>query len=416
MIIDLNIALVLGLAALVLTAALAVAIDRTLRPLRQAPLGEAVEPAPFGVFILQAPDQIQYANGLARRLLELDGAPGRLPAAAWRTQLLADWAQAADDDGRHAHYRVLSLGEERTLSWWVCALVPERQALIIVQDLSQTYALERSSRTFLSDLSHELRTPLTAILAHVDLLRAPDLLPEAREHSLALIHQETARISRLVQDLITLSRMEMAAELNLRPLDLTLLVEAAVAEVILSAESRQISLTFEAELPLPRVSADADRLKQVLLNVLDNAIKYTRPHDQVQVRLARVPLGVQVTVSDTGPGIPPEHLPHVTRRFYRATAVAPGSGLGLAVAAEIVRRHGSRLVVESTGEQATDDAGARAIERAGEGATQAGGDPRRGRDPLESVAQASVSSVARSSGTTVSFILPAVAYQAERAA
>jgi two-component system phosphate regulon sensor histidine kinase PhoR len=333
---------------------------------------------------VQAPDQVWYANALARRLLDLDPAPGRLPAAAWRTQLLADWSQATSEEGRHAHYRVLSLGEERTLSWWVCALVAERQALVVVQDLSQTYALERSARTFLSDLSHELRTPLTAILAHVDLLRAPDLSAEAREHSLILIHQETARISRLVHDLITLSRMEMAAELTLRPLDLILLVEAAVAEVILSAEARHISLTFEAEQPLPRVSADADRLKQVVLNLLDNAIKYTRVHDQVVVRLAHVTSGVQVTVADTGPGIPPEHLPHLTRRFYRATAAAPGSGLGLAVAAEILRRHGSRLVIESAnGTEGSSD-----------------------RDPAIPVA--------RQTGTTISFVLPAVAFQAER--
>lgn len=114
----------------------------------------------------------------------------------------------------------------------------------------------------------------------------------------------------------------------------------------------------------------------MVLNLLDNAIKYTRANDQVVVRLAHVASGVQVTVADSGPGIPPEHLPHLTRRFYRATAVAPGSGLGLAVAAEILLRHGSRLVIESMhGTQGSND---------------------------------------RATGTTVSFILPAVAYQTER--
>jgi signal transduction histidine kinase len=139
--------------------------------------------------------------------------------------------------------------------------------------------------------------------------------------------------------------------LERRPLQIFPLVEAVVAQLHSEAQSRGVEVGVEAAANLPAVLGNSDRLKQVLLNLLDNSIKYARAGDRVIVTLSREPDGVGCSVCDNGPGIAAEHLPHVTRRFYRAVPSGmPGSGLGLALAAEIVRQHGAQLSVESTNE------------------------------------------------------------------
>ena len=114
------------------------------------------------------------------------------------------------------------------------------------------------------------------------------------------------------------------------------------------AAAKEIHLTLEADTPLPAVLGDADALLRVLLNLLDNAIKYSRPGDRVTLSLRRAAAGVQCAVSDTGPGIPAQHLPHIAQRFYRAAPLEQaGSGLGLALVEEALHRHGSALQIES---------------------------------------------------------------------
>jgi two-component system phosphate regulon sensor histidine kinase PhoR len=240
---------------------------------------------------------------------------------------------------------VLTLPTEQSLNWWVCPL--PRYNVVYLTDLTTTYKMEKTSQVFLGSLSHELRTPLMAILAHLEVLRTPEIPAAVHQNSLATIHQETTRIARLVQDLLEISRLEVTPELNLKPTDVLLVAEGAMAEVILTAEARGIGMTLEAEAALPRVAGDPDRLKQVFLNVLDNAVKYSRAGDKVEVFLKHHAGGMCAVIRDTGPGIPPEHLPLVTRRLYRGRTDVPGSGLGLALAEEILRRHHSRLEIRS---------------------------------------------------------------------
>jgi two-component system phosphate regulon sensor histidine kinase PhoR len=153
--------------------------------------------------------------------------------------------------------------------------------------------------------------------------------------------------------------------LERRAVQLSPLVEAVVAQLHADALAKEVEVSVEVSVEasvesgatLPAVLGHADRLKQVFLNLLDNSIKYARPGDRVTVTLAGEAGAVACAVCDTGPGIAEEHLPHVTRRFYRAVPSGmPGSGLGLALAAEIVRQHGSHLMVESrTGSQSTGE-------------------------------------------------------------
>jgi two-component system phosphate regulon sensor histidine kinase PhoR len=185
----------------------------------------------------------------------------------------------------------------------------------------------------------------------LEILQLPDIFTETGQQSLRLLKTETQRMSRLVHRMLELGRLETSAEIELGPIALLGVVERAVAQMTPEAEERQIALSLQADTPLPLVLGNADYLLQVFLNLLDNGCKYSRSGDRVEVSLQRSPDGVACAVCDTGPGIPAEHLPHVTRRFYRADRRGvEGSGLGLALVKEILRRHQSRLEIESHAE------------------------------------------------------------------
>lgn len=347
--IDLQWAFYLFLLVLAAAALLAVTLDRRRfrHPLLarsgagDAQMGQLLDAAPFGLMLVDHDHRCRYANRAAGDLLSWPARWGPLPEAPWKEALTEDLILAEGEE--QPRYRALHLPDGRSLGWWLCPL--PRLTLLVLIDRSRQARLERASRAFLGTLSHELRTPLTAILAHMAVVRDEDVAAPVRQNSLAVIQQEAERLARLVQDLLQLGRLEMSDGVERRPLDLTLVAEAAVAEVIVAAEKRSIALSLEAETPLPRVLGDADNLQRAFLNLLDNSVKYSRPGDQVVVRLAPGPEGVRVTIADTGPGIPPEHLPHVTERLYRGRTDVAGSGLGLSAVSEILRQHEATLHV-----------------------------------------------------------------------
>ncbi len=214
--------------------------------------------------------------------------------------------------------------------------------------------LRGSSGRLLNDLSHELRTPLATLLTHAEVLHVPNLTPEARDQSIELVRAEGRRMSRLLNLMLDLGRLDVAGELPLRPVDVGALATEAAEQMREALEGHGLRLIVEIDEALPQVPADADRLRQVLLNLLDNTVKHCRPGDTVQVRVmvdapaSGSTTGIRCAVCDSGPGIPPQHLPHLTERFYRAAPQAvEGSGLGLALVDEILRRHGSQLEIAS---------------------------------------------------------------------
>jgi len=345
---DLNVALGLGLFALASALWLAAWLDRRLAPpvlpgTSPTELEARAAGAPIGIALVDAAGAIRFANGPARHSLELD-ADQRLPDRAWVGPWREDLAALRGPDPVNP-YRVINAGSDAAFSWWLCPFGD--LALVLTQELGQAARGERVARTFLADLSHELRTPLTAILAHLELLRDPGLPEATHDTSLRLVHQEATRISRLVQDLLTLSRIEAVAEFDLRAADMLVVAETAIADVILEAERRGIAIDLEARRPLPRAVADPDRLRQVFINLLDNAVKYGEPGRRVRLTLTPAQTALNIAVTDDGPGIAPEHLPHLTRRFYRARPDGAGSGLGLAIVDEILRRHNTQLVLVS---------------------------------------------------------------------
>ncbi len=213
--------------------------------------------------------------------------------------------------------------------------------------------VEEMRRRLIGDVAHELRTPLTAIKGSMEGL-IDGVLPPTPE-TYQQIHQEAERLSRLVDDLQELSRVEAGAyELNIHPARLNVLVGTVVKRLRRAFEEKDIRLVVDLPPDLPPVRADDDRIIQVLTNLLDNARRYTPSGGEVTLRAVRSGREVRVAVQDTGVGIPPEHLPHIFDRFYRVdksrSRRAGGSGIGLTIARHLVEAHGGRIWAESEGE------------------------------------------------------------------
>jgi two-component system phosphate regulon sensor histidine kinase PhoR len=305
--------------------------------------------APVAVLWLNGEGELQMANLQARALVGIDAAGFQLPVTEWRSRLIEDVKAVLESPAGAGRSRTLTLPEQRTWHWWVTAW--DGGGLVFVDDVTTLQQAEQATHLLLSDLAHELRTPLATLATHLEVLRLPTVSPEIREQSIHFLREETQRLVRLVNNTLELGRLQSSSGLEMRPLQLFPLVEAVAAQLHGEAQSRGVEVGVEATANLPAVLGNSDRLKQVLLNLLDNSIKYSRTGDRVNVSLSRAPDGVACAVCDNGPGIAAEHLPHVTRRFYRAVPSGmPGSGLGLALAAEIVRQHGAQLSVESRSE------------------------------------------------------------------
>ncbi|MDR3573338.1 MAG: ATP-binding protein [Anaerolineaceae bacterium] len=216
------------------------------------------------------------------------------------------------------------------------------------QTLERLEQLFNSQRRFLADVSHELRTPLTVIKGNVGLMRQQGI---ADQESMDSIEAEVDRLTRMVGDLLLLAQ----AESGRLPLDHskveldTVLLEVFQQMRLLAGDRLQVKLV---EIDQIQVTGDRDRLKQVLLNLVGNAIQYTPAGGQVNLTLRKVTDKAQITVTDTGPGIPSADLPHIFERFYRGEksrkrSKTSGFGLGLSIAYWIVRGHGGTIEVNS---------------------------------------------------------------------
>ncbi|HSH13628.1 MAG TPA: ATP-binding protein, partial [Desulfurivibrionaceae bacterium] len=211
---------------------------------------------------------------------------------------------------------------------------------------------EATRRELIGNVAHELRTPLTTIKGSMEGLIDGVLPPEAP--TFQQIHREADRLQRLVTDLQELSRVEAGAfELNLRPLRVRDLVEATATRLGRQFEEKSVVLEIDLNADLPPVPADEDRIGQVLLNLLGNALQYTPAGGKVRVTACRQGAEICISVSDTGAGIPAEHLSLIFTRFYRVdksrARVGGGSGIGLTVARHLVEAQGGRIWAESPG-------------------------------------------------------------------
>lgn len=202
-------------------------------------------------------------------------------------------------------------------------------------------------RNFLSDVSHELRTPLTSIRGFAQAMVDGTIKDkEAESRAAQIIEDESKRMIRLVDELLELSRIESGqAKMSREPVDMKALLQHCQEIFMMRAEEKGLKLSTDLE-PLPTVTGDADRLEQVFCNLLDNALKHTPSGGEITIRARQTSAGIaEISVSDTGKGIPPEQLPHIFERFYRAdtSEAKSGTGLGLAIAREIAKAHGGDI-------------------------------------------------------------------------
>lgn len=227
--------------------------------------------------------------------------------------------------------------------------------VIAFRDVTRFQELDRIKTRFVSDVSHELRTPLTNLTLYLDLLASTD--DKTRQlNYIQTLHRETGRLTHLIEDLLTISRLEAGRlQINLRPTNVNALITELVSDRSLMASDKGLTLLCQPEENLPLAQADGHLLSQSLSNLLTNAINYTPQGGSVCVQTAlRQENGVAwvtISVKDTGVGISADEMPRIFERFYRGSASretgAPGTGLGLAISKEIIDRMGGRITVES---------------------------------------------------------------------
>ncbi|MGB9886081.1 MAG: two-component system histidine kinase PnpS [Moorellales bacterium] len=226
-------------------------------------------------------------------------------------------------------------------------------AVLVLRDVTQSRELEKMRSEFVANVSHELRTPLTSIRGFAETLREGAVEdPPVRDRFLSIIVAEANRLQRLLDDLLTLAYVEnRQVQLKVGRAQ----VEAVVAEVVdllgPLAEAKKLELRSDLGSPLPPVSMHPDYLRQTLVNLVDNAIKYTPPGGKVEIVARARDEVVQVEVRDTGVGIPAEALPRLFERFFRVDKARSrelgGTGLGLAIVKHLLERHGGTISVRS---------------------------------------------------------------------
>jgi two-component system phosphate regulon sensor histidine kinase PhoR len=215
--------------------------------------------------------------------------------------------------------------------------------VLFFRDLTSARRLEHMRVDFVANASHELRTPLASLLGFIETLQGPARNdPKARERFLEIMRGQAQRMTRLVDDLLSLSRIEMRAHVApATPVDLTPIVTQIVDALTAMARERGVGIHWTRPDQALFVLGDRDELLRVTENLIENAVKYGESGGRVDVTLAQVP----------GPGIAPEHLPRLTERFYRADVAQSrekgGTGLGLAIVKHIVNRHRGQLTIES---------------------------------------------------------------------
>ena len=271
--------------------------------------------------------------------------------------------QVAAGGGRQVIELVERVPVERTFRIHIAALDGSgwRHALLLTfEDLSEQRVTERMRVDFVANASHELRTPLASLLGFVETLQGPARNDAgARDRFLAIMREQGLRMARLVDDLLSLSRIELRAHLAPEtPVDLVVIAREIVDSLALMARERNVTLTLKLPPAPTLVPGDRDELLRLMENLVENAIKYGKRDGEVVIDVQDGAGEAGISVRDDGPGIAPEHLPRLTERFYRvdtaASREAGGTGLGLAIVKHIVLRHRGRLTIESAlGEGAT---------------------------------------------------------------
>ncbi|MWB77375.1 two-component sensor histidine kinase [Pseudooceanicola sp. 216_PA32_1] len=318
---------------------------------------------PLAAVIIGRNERIVAANRRATELLGHE-IQGRHFITAIRQPAVLDAVEAcfADRQDRQARF-LTNDGAQDTTFVVHCAFFDTpigTGVLVSFEDVTHVEQAGQMRRDFVANVSHELRTPLTALLGFIETLRGPARNDEAaRDRFLGIMAAEAERMERLVKDLLSLSRVE--SEERMRPtarVDLSELTASVLNRLDPLASSAHVALRRDLPATPVVVPGDEDQLRQVLTNLIENAIKYGGAGGEVSVTLTRSDMtgalrgpGASIVVADKGPGIDLVHLPRLTERFYRVDSHRSremgGTGLGLAIVKHIVNRHRGRLRIDS---------------------------------------------------------------------
>jgi two-component system phosphate regulon sensor histidine kinase PhoR len=315
---------------------------------------------PDAVIVIDATDHIVAVNGPAQELFP-SLRPEDLLARSLRAPDVLDAVKRARVS--HAPEKVTWLERVPVERFFELSVSPmecpqfEPMVILTLRDLSEARRVERMRVDFVANASHELRTPLASLLGFVETLQGPARDDEeARERFLSIMREQAERMARLVDDLLSLSRIEQSLHLRPQtPVDMVAILRHIADTLAPMAHDSGVTLVLNVPAKAV-VTGDRDELLRVAENLVENAIKYGASHPeamngQVEIGLTAKPCQWVLSVRDYGPGIAPEHLPRLTERFYRVDArqsrAKGGTGLGLAIVKHIVARHRGRLEINS---------------------------------------------------------------------
>lgn len=310
-----------------------------------------------GILVVDVNGTVQLANDAAVTVLGASATDprGKRLLELTRANDVYELAQHAAAEGKAGLRQFELMPERRYLNVVAIPIPPENggsegRALLVIKDVTEMHRLEVTRREFISNASHELRTPVAAIKASAETLQVGADDPEAVAQFTGRIVQDADRMDRMLGELLDLSRLESGhTPMHMVPVDLSAFASDAVSRFQPIADARQVSVRCEVDADLPLLTADLEKLHQLVGNLISNAIKATPPGGTILMRVGRAHGGVEVRVSDTGRGIEPQHLPHIFERFYKVSRTPgdDGAGLGLAIAKHIAQAHGGQITAKS---------------------------------------------------------------------
>jgi PAS domain S-box-containing protein len=316
----------------------------------QAETAALVESMVEGVIAADERGRTVTANTAARRLLGYDAADA-LPdlPELFRVKAAREVVDAVLQ-GRAVQDRELEIDGRAILM--NARPLPSGGAVLVIHDLTEIRRLETVRRDFVANVSHELKTPLTSISGYAETLLADQPDTETTRRFLGTILENARRMQRLVDDLLDLARIEAGRwQPEPEPVPVGDTAREMWNELAEKAAARSIEFTVETGSGAEMVTADADALRQVLTNLLDNSLRYTSSGGRIVCRSRLEDGGIAISVADNGSGIPHEHLDRIFERFYRAdqsrSREEGGTGLGLAIVKHLVEAHGGRVYAES---------------------------------------------------------------------
>ena len=317
-------------------------------------LSAVMETMSDGVIVVDSSGDVELLNGAAATLFGVDpGVDPETPLSIGYDHELRQLVAACREAGEPQYAEIILTEGRRTVSAVATPLdeEPGGAVLVTLHDLTELRQVETSRREFVSNVSHELRTPLSSIKAMAETLEGGGLVdPSINADFVQRIHIEADRMTTLVNDLLELTSLQSGqADMKAQQVDIASVIREEGSRYVQVAEGLGIEARVSLPEDLPKIVAQEDRMRQVVRNLLDNALKFTPENGRIDISASTNHDVVEVRVSDNGLGIPPESLPHIFERFYKVERSRrnEGSGLGLAIVKNIVQAYGGEVHVES---------------------------------------------------------------------